>query len=936
MAYGLKYELLCTTQKSNLYKARVYFDDYTDADIDRNIPVNPFVLRKDRSAVIRGTSFDFSMREEIDFEFLDFYTNKPKYIFVELLDSSDVQLWSGFLDTQQYSCPYVPSPLTVSFTASDGLGLLKNEAFTLTGTQTQFAIIMHCIEKIGLGTVSGFGMLAFHGYAVAIGVHELRHNASRSPLEQTIEDCDTFIDLNCYEAIEKILNKYDAEIYHWKGRWRIISSNDKKSTRLLYDSQGTYTGTEAAPAVLDLGYPGSGIEVTPVGQLSMSLEPGGKQVHAVHSYGRKDSLLINYEFKDFDAGAFDSWIQSGTFAVTQGDLNGLKFAFLETTSIVNGDGISQSIAYNNSGGEGFLFEIDYCSVGYLQGTYKRIIAMTVRFQVYLTDGQGGNYWLNELEDGYGEWTTTPTIISKLHNASREWPEFNHIRIETEPPPISGYISVDLYRHYGSEPGPNYHYLGVCWSKPIVNLIGGEAAEASTRYEATAVFDNSTELIKLPDISILNADAPADVYNKAILYKNITFLEADGEPTWLWNIDGVTGDYSTVEVLFKLLASRNRVSRQVLQGTIKGTSIALDSIIKHAYNSNREFEIAECSWYIYEEKVNGKFLEILAWSDEDITITIGEKVPASNTSSSGGSAGGTIVQMTPAEILAALITVDGAGSNLDADTLDGRHASAFALSDHYHAGVYEPYLGLPDDDDYILSSKADGTRSWIEAPAVADEYIFRHSLIESGGFVNLKGDVATPGVDQFYSTWGDTERGWHDIPYHYLQYSVTEDEEGYINLVGDVESPGNSKFYGTNNSGERGWYSMAEGDSLPDVHNEVIGSTDIVCTVAEADMDNMTITYTPEGNHALVLFSAPFTLASPGWENVILSINIGGVDVKSTMERMYDGSSVVAFHHLASVTPGNSLTIKIRWSGSDSIMQAGDSIGVRTLTVIDLP
>ena len=721
MAYGLKYELLCTTKQSNLYKAKVYFDDYAGAEVDRNLPVNPFNLRKDRAAIVRGTSFEFSMREETDFEYLEFYTNVPKHIKVELLDPSDVQLWVGYLDTQQYSCPYIPAPLTVTFTASDGLGLLKNEAFTLTGTQTQFAILKHCLDKIALDL----------GYAVAISVHELRHNTAISPLEQTTEPCSAFEDLNCYEVIEKILNKYDAEIYQWKGRWRIICSNDKKSTRLLYNSAGTYTGTEAAPVVLDLDYPGTGIEVTPVGQLNMSLEPGGKQVHVVHEYGRKDSLLENYNFEDYDiaASGFTSWNQSGSFAVTQGDLNGMNFAFLEGTSTVNGDGISQSVNYYNGGGESFVFEVDYCAIGYLQGTYKRVIAMTVRYQLMLTNGIS-SYWLNELEEGYGEWTTTPTINSHLNNASREVPQFNHIKVETATPPINGFLSLDLYRHYGAEPGPNYHYVGVCWSRPVLNIIGGTTDAAGTRYEATAVFDNSSEIINLPDVSILNADAPVDVYNRATLYKNITFLEADGATTWLWNIDGVTGDYSIIEVMFKLLASRNRVSRQVLQGTIKGTTIALDSIIKHGYNSNREFEIAECSWDIYEEKVNGKFLEILAWSDEAVTITLGAKVPASNSSSSGGSSGGLIVQMTPDQILAALVTVDGAGSNLDADTLDGYHAASFALTGHNHPDVedlqdvfedsFEP-TGFVDRGDSIIGFTT-GSQEFVIA-AMSAEYKF---------------------------------------------------------------------------------------------------------------------------------------------------------------------------------------------------------------------
>jgi hypothetical protein len=33
---------------------------------------------------------------------------------------------------------------------------------------------------------------------------------------------------------------------------------------------------------------------------------------------------------------------------------------------------------------------------------------------------------------------------------------------------------------------------------------------------------------------------------------------------------------------------------------------------------------------------------------------------------------------------------------------------------YHSTNYEPALGNPDVDDKVLSSKTDGTRSWVEA------------------------------------------------------------------------------------------------------------------------------------------------------------------------------------------------------------------------------
>lgn len=42
--------------------------------------------------------------------------------------------------------------------------------------------------------------------------------------------------------------------------------------------------------------------------------------------------------------------------------------------------------------------------------------------------------------------------------------------------------------------------------------------------------------------------------------------------------------------------------------------------------------------------------------------------------------------TAAGILAKLLTVDGSGSGLDADLLDGQHAAAFAASSHTHTGA----------------------------------------------------------------------------------------------------------------------------------------------------------------------------------------------------------------------------------------------------------
>jgi hypothetical protein len=56
--------------------------------------------------------------------------------------------------------------------------------------------------------------------------------------------------------------------------------------------------------------------------------------------------------------------------------------------------------------------------------------------------------------------------------------------------------------------------------------------------------------------------------------------------------------------------------------------------------------------------------------------------------------------TAADVLAKLLTVDGAGTGLDADLLDGQHASAFASSTHNHNAAYLGITAKAADADRL--------------------------------------------------------------------------------------------------------------------------------------------------------------------------------------------------------------------------------------------
>lgn len=122
--------------------------------------------------------------------------------------------------------------------------------------------------------------------------------------------------------------------------------------------------------------------------------------------------------------------------------------------------------------------------------------------------------------------------------------------------------------------------------------------------------------------------------------------------------------------------------------------------------------------------------------------------------------------------------------------------------------------------------------------------------------------------------------------------------------------------------------------LGGAHNIATGTSDITCTVAEADMTNMSITLTPKGDKLFIIFSAPFNVSAYS-QAVTLYINVGGSNVRKMTSSIYTQFQGVAFQHIASVTPNSSVTVKIRWSGSTSIQQRGSTDSERILTVIDL-
>lgn len=702
MACGLKYELLATSKKfADLWKLRLSFADYVGAEIDRNVPLSPFRPRKDSAGTIRGTTLEFGIRATTDFEFLEFYTEDTRKILAELYKGSTL-MWTGYVLPEQYQESYRPAPVTVWFTAADGLGTLKDIDYTQVGRKSQLEIILYCLNKLDLSLP----------VVVANTVHEDSHSTSYCAFYQTYEDAEIYHGKSCYDTLWNILEKYDASITQSRGRWLIMRSADIKATRYLYDSAGAYTGTEAAPAVLDLGEMGDATAdvIALDGSPNLDIEKGGHEVTISHDYGRKDSLLPSSNAENFTAGSLTGWIQSGDFTLEQGEDSSGKYIKIPTYSLAD-EYLATSIAVTAPSDEQFMLRLKYAAIGIDVSRSPAIdtVSMTVRMIISYTSG--ASTWYLDETDG---WVSSVNTISKTINSCKGAPEWNTLEVVTDSlPASSGTITVLLYRYKAFSIPPSYiRYIGVCFTSiQALFLQDGQFYPAGIGLVKPI---SSTATGKLDDIEVIAADAP-DVDNASLLYGNITRL-SDGSLTDTWGIDGKTGTDTFLNILARTIASRARKPRQRLMGTFRGQDITYDSVIRHTYNSSREFEILEMEHDVYEDKFRLTLLEILPW--EEVTIITGPDIEV--TAIAIGD-----TTLTAEDPIDCTVTVVNTGADMGSAQIEFQIYEDGSSPVNVVGGGRHPTGNVPKGGsiDVVIGD--------IYAPSTADTYRVRARILSSG-------------------------------------------------------------------------------------------------------------------------------------------------------------------------------------------------------------
>lgn len=603
MSYGLKYRLSFDSVSDTPYEINILEAGYDGPVENRNLGSAP-VLKMDDGEAVRGTSLELSIETCFDGDLREFYTTDRKKFRVEVYRSG-VLFWSGHILPELYSEPYISVPFDVSVTASDGLGLLKNIPFGLSGKRSVFDVIKYCCEQTGL--VLNY---VFASKLLATGM-----SGVASVYTQAFVDCNAFDDADCYEALEKVLITFGSYIKQKDCKWHVLRYTDQDTDLMEYDPSCNFAGG-FRPVMKTLGAIGD--DTYPVGQLESEIVPARKDFTMEQPYELYPSLL-----KDYCFAAVGSWILSPGVRFMRVDEE--TYCELKPTKLPEKleAYVMQSIsveACNRPFRIEFQFSICLMSNREI-GSIDMSTGRSFRLEIFITDSGGTRHYLSA--EGWGTKKTYIEVRGDVQNGKLRITDgvnydyipasFETFRINLERIPYSGEMAfriINPYKYYtvpGTPAFDDYNDMNIICLKEFVftSDVGGNPD--------VNVLLNPEASTSAPSLKVGFVDAPF-TENARGIFKNI--LMTSGGFTSEWYCRG-SGLDSFANIALQDMSSRIGVPSFCLHGVIHATDFDL---LSDKY-SGRKLYLKEYSYDLMEEEIDCTLCELLPFNagiDGEIT------------------------------------------------------------------------------------------------------------------------------------------------------------------------------------------------------------------------------------------------------------------------------------------------------------------------------
>ena len=529
--------------------------------------------RDDSDSGISGTSLELVIQADVDGELTSLYTVDNKKFLVELYRNG-VLVWCGYVLPEKYSEPYIAVPYDVSVTASDGLGILKDIPFALTGERTLFDVIKYCCDQTELSL----------DFVIFSSLTESSMKKDNSVFPQATFDSSAFSGKTCYEVLGILMTSLDAFVTECDGKWYVVRYTDLNKDGYWYSNSGKLQGRYSL-ASLVLGSVDSSLY--PIGNMEFEVEPAYKSVKFISEYETKPSFLQNYDF----SGGEKAW--SGFEFITR-EYKGTYFAAMHNTSGSQERYIQQGIDVEKSS-ESVVVEVKFALAQMLASMNghageDRKFALKVHLS-----GNGQNYYLTE--DGWGTGDRRLEVHGGLQDMFYDKKIGNYVdnfggdfKIIADGFPVSGRLTITIYNIYIETSGSttvraslflDYVIVTNDCSKGI-DVSVSLAEKASTSYE---------------DIDIRLTDVPFIENADKMFYNG---LKIAGKFTSAWSCGGKTDSF--LYTVLKCTCSRIGFARKQLSGTIQGSMLSPFVLVVDKY-SGELFYPVECSLNLLDNEMN---------------------------------------------------------------------------------------------------------------------------------------------------------------------------------------------------------------------------------------------------------------------------------------------------------------------------------------------
>jgi hypothetical protein len=246
---------------------------------------------------IRGTKATLTIKSTSLFQYSEFFTMTELQMRCSIYYGDGHTLYfRGYVAPFSYSEPYNDYPYDIEIGVTCGLGALKNIKFEAsagvlyTGRRLESQIILDILGKINVVSFSEI-----------INIYETRMNTgvADSPLDQVEPDVSVYDEKNCYEVLERLLNKWNAIIRHRNGVFYIYRPCEMITTAYCrtFTTATTKTGSTVTSVKKLLRTTSATADLRDINGGRMPLLPPAKKITIHQDYGNRESWLKNWKFE---------------------------------------------------------------------------------------------------------------------------------------------------------------------------------------------------------------------------------------------------------------------------------------------------------------------------------------------------------------------------------------------------------------------------------------------------------------------------------------------------------------------------------------------------------------------------------------------------------------------------------------------------------------